>query len=521
MSQFELFWPEHEGDQHVPEPMTGPGPVADPPWSEGRRTVAKAHLFVGAQELYADNQWANLLRLAAFHQNDVRLVTGPDQPRLLLWNRATGMWRIQGNGDFHGLADAMLAEANEGALEMAEADPTVDARTVKRLKRHCESTGSVSAARALRLVSRLAMDPTVQIPRVDATALNGVADRPVLLAGDQIISMSDGAVVSPGDLQTHYLLDMTSAPTSYVPDAADSEALGAVAMGRFLRYLGDGDDQIIARRLGWQLCGHHETLDVIAGDHSALRVLTRALRETLGPSGIHILSMERGQIRARDVARGMEQGRLCIWLGADTRRRFPVWEVNDLVSQKNPVRQGNALALVADWPEDWDALDHRVAGTFGWAWRVQGQLSDQGIDIDAMLDQDGREYLLAALISGAVRSHAESLAGRTSRSALDPGRVAGTEYSLACAEELRLAGSSPVHRILYRALQFTGDPDDVMTMADIDVAITAIGEDPVDHAVVGRALRVMWPVAEPGRDRIDGVQARVIRRVAPRSDGEV
>ena len=31
MSQFELFWPEHEGDQHVPEPMTGPGPVTDPP----------------------------------------------------------------------------------------------------------------------------------------------------------------------------------------------------------------------------------------------------------------------------------------------------------------------------------------------------------------------------------------------------------------------------------------------------------------------------------------------------------
>ena len=517
MTQTEFFWQEEE--QRDLEPMTGIVPVVDPMESEERRTDATTQIFATTQDLYGAHPWGNLLRLAAFHQDDVRLVTGPDQTRMLLWNRATGMWRIQGSGDFRGLTDAMLAEANEAALEAAGADPTVDPRTVKRFKRHCESAGGVSAARALKLVPRLAIDPTVQIPRVDATVLNRVAERPVLLAGDQIISLTDGAVVSPGDLQTHYLLDVTSAATSYVPDATDSEAPGAVMMHEFLRYLGDGDDQIIARRLGWQLCGHHETLDVIAGDHGALRLLARALRETLGPSGVHILSMARGQIRAREVAHGMEQARLCVWLGADTRRRFPVWEVNDLISQVNPFRQGNMLLLVADWPEDWDALDHRVAATFGWAWHVQRLLSDQGIDVDALLDQDGREYLLAALISGAVQSCAQFRESGASRIALDPGQVAGNEYSLACAEELKLAGSSPVHRVLHRALRFTGDADDVMTMADIDHAITAVEEDPVDHAVVGKALRVMWPAVESVRDRIAGTQVRVVRGVAPRSEG--
>ena len=337
MTQAEFFWQEDEGERRVAEPLTETDPVSESPESEGWRTVATSNVFVTTQELYAAHAWSDLLRLVALNQDGVRLVTGPDRTRLLLWNRATGMWRIQGNGDFQGLADAMLAEANEAALEAAEADPTVDARTVKRLRRHCESTGGVSAARALRLVSRLAMDPTVQLPRVDATVLNRVAEYPVLLAGDQIISLSDGAVVSPGDLQTHYLLDMTSAPTTYAPDAADSEAPGAAMMREFLRYLGDGDDRIIARRLGWQLCGHHETLDVIAGDHGALRLLAKALRETLGPSGVHILSMERGQIRARDVAHGMEQARLCLWLGADTRQRFPcgrsmIWSARPIPS---------------------------------------------------------------------------------------------------------------------------------------------------------------------------------------------
>ena len=517
MTQSEFFWQEEE--QRDPEPTTGIVPVVDPMESEERRTDATTQIFATTHDLYGTHPWGDLLRLAAFHQDDVRLVTGPDRTRLLLWNRATGMWRVQGTGDFQGLADAMLAEANEHALEAAEADPTVDPRTVKRFKRHCESAAGVSAARALRLVSRLTMDPTVQIPRVDATVLNRVAERPVLVAGDRIISLTDGAVLSPGDLQTHYLLDMASAAASYVPDATDSEAPGAVMMQTFLRYLGNGDDQIIARRLGWQLCGHHETLDVIAGDHGALHLLARALRETLGPGGVHILSMDRGQIRARDVAHGMEQARLCVWPGADTRHKFPVWEVNDLISQANPFRQGNMLLLAADWPEDWDALDHRVAATLGWAWRVQGQLSDQGIDVDIMLDQDGKEYLLAALITGAVRSSAEVREIGTSRGGGTLGQVAGTEYSLACAEELRLAGSSPVHRVLYRALRFTSDAADVMTMADIDDAMTAVEEDPVDHAVVGKALRVMWPAVESVRDRIAGTQVRVVRGVAPRSEG--
>ena len=323
----------------------------------------------------------------------------------------------------------------------------------------------------------------------------------------------------PRDLRTHYLLDMMPGPTSYVPQVANEETPGAVMMRRFLRFLGNGNQEIITRRLGWQLCGRHTTLDVIAGDHGALRLLARALLETLGPSGVHILSMAKGNIRTWDIAHGLEEARLCVWPGADVRSKFPAREVNDLINQIDPLRQENLLALVADWPDDWNTLDHRIADTCGWAWRARGILSDQGIDVDAMLGQDGRECLLSMLISGAVRSRAEFQDSGASPETGNPGQVAATEYSLACAEEMKLTGSSPVHRILHRALQFTGDPNDVMTMVDVEDAIAAVGEDPVGHHVIGKAIRRLWPAAEPGRERIDGVQVRVIRRVAPKPDG--
>ena len=478
------------------------------------------HLFVPPEELYAPTGWGDLLRLLNFGFDDVRLVLGADRTwRLLVRNEATGMWRMQGRPDFPPLADAMLADANLEALRVAEAEPIITEKVRRKFQRHIETTAGGADPRALRRAPRLAEDRTLPIPRVDGSSLNPVGRLPLWLAGDEIISLTDGAVVSPRDLRTHYLLDMMPGPTAYVPDAAHQETPGAVMMRRFVHFLGNGDEEIITRRLGWQLSGRHATLDVVAGDHAALRLLARALMETLGPSGVHILSMAKGPIRARDIAHGLAEARLCVWPGADARTKFPVWEVNDLINEVDPLRQGNLLALVADWPDDWDTLDHRIADTCGWAWRVQGALSDHDIDVDTMLGQDGRECLLSLLVSGAVRSRAELQDSGASPETGNPGRVAATEYSLACAEEMRLTGSSPVHRALYRALQFTGDPSDVMTFADVEEAIAAVGEDPVGHHVIGKAIRQLWPAAEAGRPRIGGVQARVIRRVAARSAG--
>ena len=477
-------------------------------------------LFVAPDELYAPTGWGDLLRLVNFRLDDVSLVARADRTwRLLLRNPATGLWRMQGRPDFLPLADAMMADTNLEALRVADATPIVPEKVRRRFQRHIERTPGGADPRALRRASRLAEDQTLPIPRVDASSLNPVGRLPVLLAGDQIVNLTDGAVAPPRDLRTHHLLDMMPGPTAHVPDAAHRETPGAVMMRQFLRFLGNGNEEIISRRLGWQLCGRHATLDVIAGDHGALRLLARALLETLGPSGVHILSMADGHIRARDIAHGLEEARLGVWPGADARSKFPVWEVNDLINQIDPLRQGNLLALVADGPDDWNTLDHRIADTCGWAWRVQEILSDQDIDIDTMLGQDGRECLLSLLVSGAVRSRAEFQDSGTSPETGNPGQVAATEYSLACAEEMKLVGSSPVHRILYRALRFTGDPNDVMTMADVEGAITAVGEDPVAHHVIGKAIRRLWPAAELGRERIDGVQVRVIRRVAPKPDG--
>ena len=477
-------------------------------------------LFAAPDELYAPTGWGDLLRLVNFRLDDVRLVGGADRTwRLLLRNSSTGLWRMQGRSDFLPLADAMMADTNLEALRVADATPIVPEKVKRKFRRHIETTAGGADLRALRRASRLAEDRTVPILHVDASFLNPVGRLPVWVAGDEIVSLTDGAVVSPRDLRTHHLLDMVPGPTAYVPDAAHRETPGAVMMTQFVRFLGNGDQSTISRRLGWALCGRHATLDVIAGDHGALHLLARALLETLGPSGVHILSMADGPIRARDIARGLEEARLCVWPGADARTKFPVWEVNDLLNRMDPLRQGNLLALVADWPDDWNSLDRRIADTCGWAWRVQEILSDQDIDIDIMLGQDGRECLLALLVSGAVRSRADFQDGGTCPETGNPGQVAATEYSLACAEEMRLVGSSPVHRILYRALQFTGDPNDVMTMADVDSDISAVGEDPVAHHLIGKAIRRLWPAAESWRGPIDGVQSRAIRRVAPKPDG--
>ena len=519
MTQIGFFGQEDEGQGS--EPAAGTGPGVDPPADGVRHTDATSNIFVTTQELYAANAWGDLLRLVNFNGSDVCLVVGADQTRPLLWDRSTGTWYMQGRGDFQGLADTMLAYANSTALEMAEADPTVGAWIVKKLKRRCESNSGVSATHALKLVSRLAVDPTVQIPRVDVSVLNRLTARPVLLAGDaiEIVGLSDGTVLSPRDIREHYLLSMVPGPTPYIPSATNRETPGAVMMQQFLRYLGNGDGEIIARRLGWQLCGHHETLDVIAGDHGALRLLARALRDTLGPSGVHILSLDRGTIRARDIAHGMEEARLCVWPGADTRSTFPVWEINGLITDVTPFRQGNVLAFVADWPEGWDTLDHRIAATCGWAWRVQGLLSEQDIDVDTMLDQAGRECLLALLVEGARDAVVQFQASQENGG--DPSQVAATDYSRACAEEMRVAGAKAAHRILYRALRCTNDPRHVMTLAEIDDAIAAIGEEPLPHNGVGKWVRRMWPQVQSDRPWIDGTQTRVIRLISPRAHADL
>ena len=94
--------------------------------------------------------------------------------------------------------------------------------------------------------------------------------------------------------------------------------------------------------------------------------------------------------------------------------------------------------------------------------------------------------------------------------------MAADEYTQACAEEMQISGADPQHRTLYRAVRFTDDARDVMTLADINDAITSMGEDPILHHVVGKVIRRMWTGVEADRGRIEGTQKRVIRRIAPR-----
>lgn len=479
--------------------------------------VVPSHPFATLEEILAPTDWGDALRLVTYREDNIRLTVDPASTRqLLLYCPMTGMWRKQEDPHFLPLFDLTLSEANEEALQIAEQDPTVKDRTKGRLRRHIERASGSSVSKALKRSVRLADDPCVRIDRVDPRSLNRVDRYPVILCKQGPVRLDDGTEVDPEDLKGRFLLDMTHAPTAFVPDATKSWADGAVMMRAFLRYLGNGDDTMLCQRLGWQMTGHHQTIDIISGDYAALVLLAQALRDTLGPSGTRIVSMGRGEVRPKMIADAMGQARLCLWTGADTAKRIPVRDLEALVSHDDPRRQGNMLLFVADWPTDWDSLDHRIAGMCVWAWRVQRSLADQGINPEIMLDGDGRGFLLAMLVEGAAHAWRQFEITKENGSGGDSSQVAATDFSRACAEQVRVAGASDLHRILYLALRLTGDHADVMTMKDINKAVQGVGEEPVPHNEIGKRLPKMWPQVKQGKSRVDGEQVRVMAGVTPR-----
>ena len=259
---------------------------------------------------------------------------------------------------------------------------------------------------------------------------------------------------------------------------------------------------------------------MISADEAALSLLVRALRETLGPGGAEMLSMERGPVKPIAAARAMERSRLCLWPGADSTHRFPIWEVNDLVNGASSRRQGNPILLVTQWPNTLESLHQKVSAKLGWAWETKGELIEQGIDPEIMLNPNGKECLLDMLIDGASRGYHEFEATKRDTGIGDPSRVAANAATRSYAEEMRMAGASDVHRAVQLSLHFTGDANDEMTYADIDDAMKGAGLETIAHAVIGRAMREMWRgvESESPRKRIAGVLTRVVKGIVPRTD---
>ena len=171
------------------------------------------HLHSTLEELFAPNDWGDVLRLVNFKWDESRVTPDREgQWRLLLHNRSTGMWRMQGNSDFQPLFDLMLSEANEDGLEFAESEPTTSDLVRGRLRRHIEGSSGGSVSKAVRRSARLADDPCVPIHRVDPSSVNRVERYPVILCEDNTVSLTDGVVVDRADLQRHFLLDMAPCP---------------------------------------------------------------------------------------------------------------------------------------------------------------------------------------------------------------------------------------------------------------------------------------------------------------------
>ena len=217
---------------------------------------------------------------------------------------------------------------------------------------------------------------------------------------------------------------------------------------------------------------------MISADEAALSLLARTLRETLGHGGAEMLSMERGPVKPIAAARAMERSRLCLWPGADSTHRFPIWEANDLANGSDPRRQGNLILLVTQWPNTLESLH------------------------------------------GASRGYHEFEATKRDTGIGDPSRVAANAATRSYAEEMRMAGASDVHRAVQLSLHFTGDANDEMTYADIDDAMKGASLETIAHAVIGRAMREMWRgvESESPRKRIAGVLTRVVKGIVPRTD---
>ncbi len=135
------------------------------------------------------------------------------------------------------------------------------------------------------------------------------------------------------------------------------------------------------------------------------------------------------------------------------------------------------------------------------------------IDRQALFQPDALGCLMAMLVEEAPIAMAE---------ARDCGQAAVTHRTQSFAAQARYSGGREMHRCLEDALECTGDPGDILTLAEIAEAITASGGKAPDHAVLGKEIREMWDKVVGGRIPRDGRQQRAIRGVrvkTTQSDG--
>ena len=69
------------------------------------------------------------------------------------------------------------------------------------------------------------------------------------------------------------LLKPAPCPTGCDVDADQADTPGATAMSDFVEWLESGYPGSLTHRLGWQLCGPHRSIDVIAGPDETTHLL--------------------------------------------------------------------------------------------------------------------------------------------------------------------------------------------------------------------------------------------------------
>ena len=108
------------------------------------------------------------------------------------------------------------------------------------------------------------------------------------------------------------------------------------------------------------------------------------------------------------------------------------------------------------------------------------------------------------LVAEAANAIADERAGR---------ELAANEAIVNAVKDVRYQGGHEVHQQLQGSLEYTGNPEDVLTAEEIADAIEATGGTAPTHAVIGKEIRRLWKGTKGDRVRLDGRQQRVIRCV--------
>ena len=233
-------------------------------------------------------------------------------------------------------------------------------------------------------------------------------------------------------------------------------------------------------------------LDLIFGEgDSGKDLLADLLTATLGPAGAVKVMLGGSGLTVKNLGECLSTASLVFICEVDKTARIPVAALNhsvgniSVVSMKIGPRaitlpcRGNVILLATWSPSGLDSLARGVRNRYRWALELPGQVPGD-IDRSALFQRDALEWLLSWLVAEAANAIADERAGR---------EPAANKAIVNAVKDVRYQGGHEVHQQLQDSLEYTGNPEDVLTAEEIADAIEATGGTAPTHAVIDKEIR--------------------------------